>query len=433
APENAIGAVRLSKFAKYLIRQGHTVTVISPELDADTRLDPSLDCAEFAALKRHVVPQSGWFRRFVGARRKQVLATTTGASLLADRPGGGMRGRLKALVFRNVQFGYTLLRNHDWKRQVLRYVRAHLRHERFDVVLSSYPSLGAMWAARQLRRSGVAPRWVADFRDRVNYSTNSTPLLYRLNTGIQARLVRAADQVVAVSEGMGARITRGPSDKREVISNGFDPDDLRTIGSPRPADPDRRVLTLAYAGSLYGGERDMTVVFQALRRLVDEGVARPGEVELVYAGKDFGVLRRQAAQAGMEDILVDRGYVDRVESLRMQRDADLVVVVTWNTPDDVGVLSGKLYECFLMRKPVVGVVNGTQAHSEFRAVVERVNGGIVYESATPSPEADFERLCAFLRDRLRERLEDGALAEGYRDVVEEYSYDHLAGRLHQLF
>ena len=56
------------------------------------------------------------------------------------------------------------------------------------------------------------------------------------------------------------------------------------------------MLTLCYAGSLYGGERDMTVVFAALRRLADEGSVLPGQVEMVYAGKDFGVLRRQAAK-----------------------------------------------------------------------------------------------------------------------------------------
>jgi hypothetical protein len=133
----------------------------------------------------------------------------------------------------------------------------------------------------------------------------------------------------------------------------------------------------------------------------------------------------------MEEILADRGYVDRVASMRMQQEADLVVVVTWNTPEDVGVMPGKLFECFLMRKPVVGVVNGTLAGSEIREVVARVDGGFVYESAADAPEAEFDALCGFLRAHLRARRE-GAPAAPYGEAIEEYSYGSIAARLGQL-
>ena len=41
-PENAIGSIRNTKLVKYLIKLGYDVTVISPELDANIKMDKTL-------------------------------------------------------------------------------------------------------------------------------------------------------------------------------------------------------------------------------------------------------------------------------------------------------------------------------------------------------------------------------------------------------
>jgi len=46
APKNVIGAVRISKIAKYLVREGHKVTVISPVLESYDGIDETLECEE---------------------------------------------------------------------------------------------------------------------------------------------------------------------------------------------------------------------------------------------------------------------------------------------------------------------------------------------------------------------------------------------------
>ena len=46
SPENAIGAVRISKIVKYLVKNNFEVTVISPELHSGSKIDRSIDSVE---------------------------------------------------------------------------------------------------------------------------------------------------------------------------------------------------------------------------------------------------------------------------------------------------------------------------------------------------------------------------------------------------
>ena len=64
APENEIGAIRMIKLVKYLVRLKQEITVISPKLHEQSRIDLSLECREFDDITRLVVDQSRLFNRF---------------------------------------------------------------------------------------------------------------------------------------------------------------------------------------------------------------------------------------------------------------------------------------------------------------------------------------------------------------------------------
>ncbi len=426
APENAIGSVRMAKLVKYLVRLGVDITVISPQLDEDTPRDDTLESRELALIRRHTVAQGRLFRATIGRRRKKLLASNQAASLIS-RGHGGVRSSLRAAFYRYVRFGYTLLRNWDWQRQVARFCRdSGLSDQRFDAILSSYPSLGAMWAAARLRQRGLSSRWVADFRDPVNYRTNSDSLIYRLNGLIQARILSRADVAVAVSAGVAKKVGKGNPLQPIVLSNGYDPEDVASADNPRSDRAPGAAFRLAYAGSLYGGTRDISVVFRALKEIVARGVVSLPDLQFHYAGEDFAALRRLAAAWGMEDVLVDHGRVSRSKAMALQADADLVVVATWNTENDQGIMTGKLFECFMMRRPVLGVVNGDKPESEFKHVVERVGGGWVWEAAAEDPKREYQRFVEQLGRAIGHRSQSTA---HYNAAVRDYAYPALAAAL----
>lgn len=420
APENAIGAVRVSKLVKYLVRLGHPVTVISPELARDVPRDASLECPEFESVRRFVVPQGRLFDKLFAGRRKKLLKGGSGVDLVRPKGDSGLFSRTRTALFRQGRFVYSLLRNLDWSRQVLRFVDAHPALRGFDVVLSSYPSLGGMWAASALRRQGVAGRWVADFRDPVNYRTGSGSIIYWWNTRIQRRLLDHADAVIAVSEGVASKLERDGARNLTVIYNGFDPEDASVPADARAGE----VLQLCYTGSLYGGARDISAVFAALRKLADGNEIDLSMVRFAYAGTDFPALVAQASAHGLEGILMDRGRLSRSAALALLDTSDVAVVATWNTPEEQGIMTGKLFECFMVRTPVLGVVNGSLAGSEFARVVSSVKGGYVYEEGGRR-DGDLGELARFLL-LLYARRHDGILGHEYDDDVLDYSYPRLA-------
>ena len=186
---------------------------------------------------------------------------------------------------------------------------------------------------------------------------------------------------------------------------------------------------MAYVGSLYGGKRDLSALFRVIRRLIDQSAVREEQVRLFYAGKDFSILSAQARTYSMQDILVNMGYVAREDSLNIQAQADLVVVSSWNTERDKGVIPGKVYECFLLKKPTLAIVNGTVPGSELGNLVERVGLGLSFDTMVADLEEELKL------ERFVSGLYHSAISKKpYQlsidlDFVHEFSYEAIARKL----
>lgn len=434
SPENAVGAIRLTKVVKFLVRRGYGVTVLSPELGPANKVDQGLECPELSRVERVRIGHGPLFSRLFQKQRNKLVAKKSASEFIRD--GGGapsLASGFRVALFRLGQFVYTLLRALDWKCQVTRHLRRHYRQGDFAVVFSSYPSLGAPLAAHFARRTGLAARWVADFRDPLNYEKNSNPFIYAVNSRIQAWLLARADAVTFVTRDMAAKFRVKDRGKLHFVPNGYDPEEsteLQREEGRRQLDPER--LVLCYVGSLYGGARDLSAIFFGIRALIDSGSLGAGQVRFDYAGNDGSILAAQAAAADLKEAIHDHGYVGRKECLEIQNAADIVVVATWNTALDQGVIPGKLYECFLLRKPILGIVAGEVPGSELARMVEEVAGGFVLEEGGAAG-ADSRGLQDFIAARYRRKCEGGDVAGLYNERVEEYSYAGIAERLEAIF
>jgi hypothetical protein len=289
-----------------------------------------------------------------------------------------------------------------------------------------------MWAASWFRNKGQIPLWIADFRDPIDYEKNSTAISRFVYSRIQRNIVALSDEVVAASEGIAAKLNNPIIGKRPIILyNGFDPEDLFLLDRPHKNADAERVLRLAYVGSLYGGARDISIIFAALAGLLKSGRMKAGGVQFEYAGNDFRVLLDQASGFGLESILVNHGSVIRKKSLEIQSLADIVVVATWNSAQDQGVVPGKLFECFMLRKPVLGVVRGSKPNSEFKSIVERVGAGVVYEQAGDET-SQLRALMEFLDEKQLQLSMAGEVSDEYNDCVSDYAYPNHAKTISQL-
>lgn len=419
APENEIGAIRMIKLVKYLVRLKQEITVISPKLHEQSRIDLSLECREFDDITRLVVDQSRLFNRFfLRARNRKIQKKQAVSSLkLKDER---IISRIKVIINRFVHLTYTLVRNYNWYLMAKRKLKT-IEYQDFNFVISSYPSIGAHWVSNYLKNQIPELKWVADFRDPMNYSRSTTSLNYEIYTYLQDSVVVKCDMVTSVSKGVLSKIISNHSVRSYVMYNGYDVDDIKTgILDEKPSKTSDKFI-ISYVGSLYGGERDLSIVFKALRELINSGTLI--EIEFHYAGKDSEVIKNMAQKYQMLNYLVDYGSVSRKESLLIQSNSSLIVVATWNYHNDQGILSGKLFECLLTQKQVLAIVQGDKKNSEIKELLEYINGGVTIELIGIDQSREFTKLIDFLTERI-EIWEKGVNIK-YNNKQEIYSYSNI--------
>ena len=422
APHNRIGAVRPTKLAKYLTRAGHQVTVICGT-GFDGGEDPTMrrDLGELGDV--HVIREWSPLRSMLMRKAKAAPVKTSAAP--AQPKAQPSSGGVKKLIKRSVDMVYRYLRwmaEQDFRRKAVK--ELDRLEGSYDAIFSCYGPVCVHQVARKAKQKGVAPKWIADFRDEFSF-----PFGFQKwrNAGFLQMLKKEADIVSAVSAGFLE--VMGFAENGRVLSNGYDREDLpaaeQTAGDGK--------LRIVYCGQLNMGrkgvpDRDLTPVFRALRTLSDEQLISPEEICMVYAGGEGVLLRRYAASCDMESCIEDHGWVSREESIRLQRNGDILLMASWNTETFKGILTGKLFEYMMMDKPVLCCMGGELANSGVKRMLEKTGLGVSCEQA--DGQAGEEALTNHLRMLVKRwRAGENLLTGCNQEAVEAYSYPKLAAEL----
>jgi len=416
APQNIIGAVRATKMAKYLTRMGHEVTVIcGPGRTVET--DPTLE-RDLQELKDvHMITEWNPIR----SRQAQKSSAPAASSIAATPASSPSRAaKWKDAAYRYIRW----LTDRDFRNRAFRELKK--LHGPYDVVFSSYAPFSVHEIARKAKRSGLAKRWIADFRDEVF-------LFFRWQDAHKERYMRMLrkepDILTAVSDGFLEMMDF--QEIGRVLSNGFDREDL-----PAVSDVDvSGKLRVVYCGQLLDsrskvGKRDISSMFRALKRLIDQKLLSPDELELVYAGREGTLFTHYAAQSGLEGCVQDHGQVSRERSIALQRSADILVMASVHLSSQKGILTGKLFEYMMMDKPIICCMNGDLTGSGVKQVLNATGMGVCCEQAGGEPEEQI--LTEYVRGLVtRWRTGENLLPDRNAEAVESYAYPGLAKTLDQ--
>ncbi len=425
APENEIGCVRTTKLAKYLVREGYDLTVISPTIIEGMVVSDSLMCEEIEQINHIHVSYSKWFQKYFFRKRNALTQSGTKAQMRSTKTG------LKARLFKLAERVYTFIRVHDWYCQVKKKLR-HEKRNSYDLVFSSYPSLSAHYAALYAKKKGIAKKWIADFRDPIAIDSIDGEQKNKKAVRQQSRIVRFADCVTHVSRRGTEQFVCNARDRHKLVwlPNGFDEEDFGQLRI-NTKNVERNQLVFSYAGGLYSGERDCSPLFQAISELINEGKLTYDGVRFDYAGKDYIVLKKQAEQFAVESVICDRGLLSRNAALEMQAASDCVVVATTCYVDHGGAMTGKIYEPVMMRRPILLLVRGNGLNSEPGAFIRDMNAGVVFEESADHGDVAVIRdmIMNMIREKQRTGQTSSSIDEDKRTV---YTYKGIGQRLVQI-
>lgn len=426
-PEQAIGAVRISKFAKYLHQLGFELSIISLTPPEWARRDESLYFSSLREIRWRQIDQSAVFKKTLGKiRTKAVGERSASFNGVADR-AQSWRQKVRSRISLGLQFAYTMAKALDWAIQVRNYSRDTFYRDEFFVIFTSYPSLASPFSGILLKRMGISKKLAIDFRDPISYGV-AAETRFSLKKRLEHYLLSHSNVASFISDGIMRKVLGGYANSQpvcQVIPNGYDPDDLEDISKIPTLEIRSHKLSFCYVGSLYGNRRNLSAFFEVVSELVRQKKLAEQRVIIHYAGTDSTLFRAQAAESGVEHLIEDLGRISRSQSLALQRSSDICLVCTWNSMADQGVLTGKMFEFFMLRKPVVAIVNGDLANSETKTLILKLGAGICIEDASTSPEMERAALSGWIVERYNEKLATGQVRCDYNDKVTDYAFDSI--------
>ena len=370
APRQTVGVIRPTKLAQALAEAGNKVDVVcvKPFGNLDHSFDEALTKLNITHIDKIIVeekiraagqqpaPQSA-----PSQKKKKTLiqkAKTEAREILKITRSIGFAKKFEALVKADKE-----------------------KYSSYDACISSYGPIASHLCGLVMKKHCPKVKWIADFRDPMVVNL-TTPLTKGYRAGLQNKVCRKADSLVAVSNGYAARIFGEKyKSKSRVIYNGFDRGDIDIDG----IEPDG-LFSFTYLGALYGGKRDIRPLFDVLKELCDEGSIDKDDIVINYGGNNHHILRDQAAQFGLEDRICDHGMLPRQKSLELQASSRHLIHATWNEKGENGVFPGKFLEYIMMGRSIISLVSGDVPDSEVTVVVKKAGLGITYEEVTKNAD-----------------------------------------------
>jgi len=217
------------------------------------------------------------------------------------------------------------------------------------LVFSTYgPSTSHFVASRISRETGIP--WIAEFRDIWSMSPYVVRCrsLDRLERWIEEKTLTPVSRLITVSQPLADELSRLHGKNVDVIPSGFDWDDY---SAPVPL---TAKFTITYTGRLYRGRRDPSELFRALRLLKQEDESLLGNLEVRFVGFDSSeVVGRLVEEHSLGDIVKFVPQVPFKESVRLQKESTILLLLSWNDPRDEGTYSGKLFEYLGAGRPIL--------------------------------------------------------------------------------
>jgi hypothetical protein len=381
-PLGLSGVQRASKFAKYLPEYGWDVTVLTAEPRGyfaydNTLLEDLVQSGVKIVRTRSLDPTRLYGRARVvnlprESRRRWASALTNIFFVPDNKIGWFLSGRRAALA-------------------------SHYKHA-FDAVFSSAPPYTSHLMAASISRRLELPL-VLDFRDdwvgnpRHTYPTS---LHRQLHERLEHRVVGSASATITINriiaDSLDTRCrAKGITAPIHVIPQGFDPADF---SDQRVTD--RRTESLAfrflYSGIFYDAQTPIPFL-NGLRLAIEQRPDLRGQIAADFVGLVPDDFRTFVDGADLSDVVNYLGYESHSDIVKRMSEADVLWLTIGRRPGSEGISTGKLYEYFGARRPVLGLVPEGVARDDL------VRYGAA-EIADPEDVQDISRAIISMFDRV---------------------------------
>lgn len=246
-----------------------------------------------------------------------------------------------------------------WACDVVQYIEKNIDLDHFQAIYTTSGPQSAHLIGFYLKQKYGIP-WVADYRDLWTYNPYgakydpSNPY-QKLYFELESVLLHQADCNLTIAEEAVQSYTEHfglPSNQIVSITNGYDEADF--VGIPIPAKKSEK-FTINYSGVLYTDQRSVKPILNALQQLAKEKKIELSQIcfRLVGVGvEDYAALAREH---GMEQVMVQTGYLSHRDALLSNMNADLLLLLVGDDAKYKHVFTGKFFDYLRSGKPILAL------------------------------------------------------------------------------
>ncbi len=411
APDSAIGAIRINKLSKYLFKFGHEVTVL-----CSAKCAGKIDASLLEELKG------------VSIHRYDQTTNNDGYAIKGKNRLSKVNKTLKNFIisgYMKTLYPLAYIRESLWtKRDILNYYEQHLKDIDFDVIFATYSPRATVDAGIEISCKYNIPL-ITDLRDLMGNSIYH-PWIRLWDRTLQNKAIKESECVFTISNDQRRILLKKEekfADKIFVLHNGYDIESA-DLNDDEISKTDENELVLVYTGSIYNGKRDLSPLYFAIKNITLE---YRYSFRLIYAGRESELVLEQMRKYGIESILDDRGLVTKSESDKLQKEADIFLVVSWNTKKEQGILTGKFYEGIQNKKSILTLISGNLRDSELYRMNKEYHYGFCYEACRAESE---DGLKHYLIECCQKKKEYGYLPLTWEEnFSDDFTYSTIAKKL----
>jgi glycosyltransferase involved in cell wall biosynthesis len=349
-PTGGAGVQRWLKFSKYFRQFGWEPIIYTPSnpdfpINDDTLLKDVPP--DLTILKTQITEPYDIYRKIM--RKKKTDAVNQG--FLSEEKENTLLQ--SAMIWVRGNFFIPDARKF-WIKPSIAYLSDYIKQHKVDAVISTGPPHSMHLIAMGLKQKINTP-WIADFRDpwtQIDFYSQLklSSFADAKHKKLENQVLTQANKVVTISPSCGKDLEKLGNRKVDIITNGFDTDDFKFDGNLKVFDG----FMFHHTGAL-NKDRNPYTLWKVLGDLCRENPELKQELILKFTGKTDAIVLESLKQQGLEANFQKSEYMPHSEIVKSMAQSPILLLPLNNTPNNAGVLSGKLFEYLAAKRPIFGV------------------------------------------------------------------------------
>lgn len=334
---NEIASKRLQGIAKYLPEYGFKPIVIVPKTSNKTVYMDNVEVVE---------------TDYEDMLSKFLPGSKSSSSEIADTSNSKPNPVIsKAISIAGEIFAYPDGMKY-WHKPAFEKCCQIIENENVSGIISSSFPITCHTIAHDLKEKYDIP-WIADLRDlwNMNPYVNHTFIRNHFEKKLEIKTFKNADILTTTTPLAKDTLSiLHPTKRIESVVSGYDPQDFENIKQTKPTDK----LTFMYAGSLYAGKRDPSILFDAINQLSKENKIKKENLIIDFYG-DSGNIKELSEKFEISKIVNVHGKISHDKVLQNQINSDVLLLISWMNESEKMFIPGKVYEYMASKKPVLSI------------------------------------------------------------------------------